>query len=187
MRKLVLAMFLSLDGYVEGPNREFVPPAWSDDVARHWSGENLEMAGLLVYGRANYEFNKDFWLGEAADPSSPMRASAERINALPKIVLSSTLERAEWNARPVGGDVAAEMNRLKAEPGKDLVCFGGAGAAGTLMRLGLVDRYRLMVTPLLLGGGTPLFPEGLARQALTLRSAATLDTGAVILDYERLV
>jgi dihydrofolate reductase len=141
------------------------------------------MAGTLVYGRANYEFNKDFWLAAAADPSSAMRESAERINRRPKIVLSTTLERAEWNARIVRDDIAGEIARLKQEPGRDLVSGGGAQTAATLMRLGLVDEYRLMVMPIVLGGGTPFFQGGYERFGLELLEARPLDTGAVILHY----
>src|SRR5579871_738168 len=82
MAKLVLSMFLSLDGYVEGPNGQFIPPAWSDDFGRHWAQANLERASRLLYGRTNFEFNKTFW----TDPEGPAAGAphAAVMNSLPK-------------------------------------------------------------------------------------------------------
>ena len=71
MRKTVLSMFMSLDGYIAGPNGEFIPPAWSDDLSKHWSGYALSRAGHLLYGRVNFLFNKEFWSAAETDPNSP--------------------------------------------------------------------------------------------------------------------
>lgn len=188
MAKLVLSMFTSLDGYIEGPNGTFVPPAWSDDLGRHWSGYALERAGHLLYGRTNFLFNKGFWSAAETDPNSPAAgiAYAGTMNRLPKTVFSTTLTGDPgWNAALVKDDIAGAVAKLKAHGKGDLYSFGGAGLANSLVALDLVDEYRLMVTPALLGDGKLLFERGRPRLALTLIEAKPLDTGAVILHYRR--
>lgn len=188
MAKLVLSMFTSLDGYIERPRGEFVPPAWSGDLERHWSGYALERAGHLLYGRTNFLFNKAFWSAAETDPKSPAAgiAYAGTMNRLPKTVFSTTLAGDPgWNATLVKEDVAGAVAKLKAEVEGDLYSFGGAGLANSLVALDLVDEYRLMVTPDLFGDGKPLFEGGRERIALSLIEAKPLDTGAVILHYRR--
>ncbi|HLK26305.1 MAG TPA: dihydrofolate reductase family protein [Caulobacteraceae bacterium] len=180
MAKLVLSMFLSLDGYVEGPHGQFIPPAWSDDFGRHWAQANLERASRLLYGRTNFEFNKTFW----TDPEGPAAGAphAAVMNGLPKTVVSTTLEGDPgWNGQ-IAKDLEA-VRRLKAESEGDIQSFGGATLADGLIRAGLVDEYVLMITPALFGGGRRLFVEGQPRQELALIDSRPLDTGAVILRY----
>ena len=188
MAKLVLSMFTSLDGYIAGPGGAFIPPAWSDDLERHWSGYGLERAGHLLYGRVNFLFNKAFWSAAETDPRSPAAgiAYAATMNRLPKTVVSTTLTGDPgWNATLISNDLPGAVARLKATVPGDLYTFGGAGLAQSLMRHDLVDEYRLMVTPVLFGDGKPLFVSGLPRHALSLLSTTPLDTGAVILHYRR--
>jgi len=188
MAKLVLSMFVSLDGYIGGPGGAFVPPAWSDDLERHWAGYGLERAGHLLYGRTNFLFNKGFWSAAETDPTSPAAgiAYAATMNRLPKTVVSATLSGDPgWNATLAGSDLPAAVARLKATVAGDVYCFGGAGLANSLATLDLPDEYRVMVTPLLLGDGKRMFETGRPRLALRLLQAQPLDTGAVILHYER--
>ena len=188
MAKLVLSMFTSLDGYIEKPGGSFVPPAWSDDLERHWSGYALQRAGHLLYGRTNFLFNKGFWSAAETDPTS-MAAKvsyAGTMNRLPKTVFSRTLTGDPgWNGTLVKDDLAGAVARLKAEATGDLYCFGGAGLANSLVRLDLPDEYRVMVTPALFGDGKRLFEPGRPHIALKLLEAKPLDTGAVILHYRR--
>jgi len=187
MAKLVLSMFMSVDGYIEG-KEGFVPPAWSDDLARHWSGYALERAGHLLYGRKNFLFNKGFWSAAETDPKSPAAgiSYAGTMNRLPKTVFSRTLEGDPgWNATLVKDDLVGAIGKLKREAKGDLYLFGGAGIANSIVALDLVDEYRLMVTPDLFGEGTRLFEKGRGRLALALLAAKPLDTGAVILHYRR--
>lgn len=188
MAKLVLSMFTSLDGYIERPGGVFAPPPWSDEVGRHWSDYALARAAHLLYGRTNFLFNKGFWSAAETDPTSPAAgiSYAETMNRLPKTVFSTTLSGDPgWNGTLVSGDIASAVGRLKAETAGDLYCFGGAGLANSLVGLDLVDEYRLMVTPTLLGDGKRLFETGRPELALTLVEATTLDTGAVVLHYRR--
>ena len=188
MAKLVLAMFTSLDGYIERPNGEFVPPAWSGDLETHWSGYGLARAGHLLYGRTNFVFNKGFWSPADTDPSSPAAkiSYAGTMNRLPKTVFSRSLSGDPgWNATLVKDDIAGAVAKLKATVKGDLYSFGGAGLANTLVSLDLPDEYRIMVTPDLFGDGNRLFKDGRPRLALALIDAKRLDTGAVILHYRR--
>jgi len=185
MRKVVLAMLTSLDGFIEGPNKQFVPPPWSGEMETAWVNGNLDRAGILLYGRVSYQMNAAFWSAADTDPSSPAAhiSHAATMNRLPKIVFSRTLREATWNARIVHDGLAEEIARLKREPGGDLMMFGGAGIANSFMRLGLFDEYRILVTPMVLGGGTPLFQGGYGRFDLKLAAARALDTGSVLLTY----
>jgi dihydrofolate reductase len=183
-KRLVLAMFISLDGYIEGPNSEFVPPPWSAEAAERWSHANLAAAGHLIYGRVNFEFNKRHW----TSPAAAGQAETPRINALPKTVVSRTLSGDPgWNAVLAGDDLAGTVARLKASLAEgDLYSFGGAGLAKSLITEDLVDDYRLMVTPALLGGGKRLFEPGIPRVGLTLVGSQPLDVGSIILHYRRI-
>ena len=188
MATLVLSMFTSLDGYIERPNGEFVPPAWSDDLAKHWSGYALPRAAHLLYGRTNFLFNKGFWSAAETDPSSPAAgiSYAGTMNRLPKTVVSRTLSGDPgWNATLVKDDIAGAVARLKTTVKGEIYSFGGAGLANTLVGLDLPDEYRLMVTPELFGDGKRLFERHLPRLKLDLIDLKQMDTGAVILHYRR--
>lgn len=187
MAKLVLSMFTSLDGYTEGPNG-FEPPPWSADVERKWSLDALERAGHLLYGRANFLFNKAFWSAAETDPASPAAtiSYAATMNRLPKTVLSKTLTGDPgWNGRIVGDDLAGAVAALKRETQGDVFCFGGAQTANALAALDLIDEVRLMIGPVLFGGGKRLFEPGRPRRALRLVETVGTDVGNVILRYER--
>jgi dihydrofolate reductase len=188
MRKLVLAMFISLDGYICGPQGEFIGPEWSADLERHWAGDNLQRAGLLLYGRVNFLFNKGFCEPAASDPNSPAAQSphASTMNHLPKAVVSRTLSGDPgWNGRLVHGDLSASVADLKRTAPGDIFSFGGARLAQSLIARDLIDEYRVMITPTLFGDGVRLFAPGFERRQLKLISNRSLDTGAVIVHYER--
>jgi dihydrofolate reductase len=181
MRKLVLAMFTSVDGYINLPGGELVTPAYSDDLRRKWIDPNLADFDLIIYGRACYQEMARFW----TSPAAPAEVGAP-LEAIPKLVLSRTLEGAEWgNARILRDDVAGEIGRLKQAPGKGMIVLGGAGAANSLLQLGLIDEMRLLVTPNLLGAGTRLFAGGYPRTGLKFVSADPFDSGSVLLHYRR--
>jgi dihydrofolate reductase len=185
MARLVLAMFMSLDGYIAGPKGEFTPPPWSTEVGEAWVAHNLKAAGHLVYGRANFEFNKGRW----TSPAAAQQAQTETMNRFPKTVVSRTLSgEPGWNATLVGDDRLADaMERLKRSlTSGDVYCFGGAGVARSLIAKGLVDEYYLMVTPTILGDGKRLFDAGLPSVRLELIEARPLDVGSVILHYRRI-
>ncbi|WP_072369048.1 dihydrofolate reductase family protein [Hyphomicrobium sp. NDB2Meth4] len=187
MGKLVLSMFISLDGYIEKVSG-FAGPTWSGDLEKHWSGHALARAKHLVYGRKNFLFNKSFWSAAETDPTSVAASIsyAGTMNSLPKTVLSTTLTGDPgWNGKVVADNVAGEMARLKREVDGDVFCFGGAGIANSLMRADVIDEYRFMVTPSIFGGGKRLFEPGMPEMDLKLIDSMRLDTGAVVLRYDR--
>jgi dihydrofolate reductase len=187
MRKTVLAMMISLDGYIEGPGKEFVPPAWSADMAKYWGDGNVDNADVMMYGRVCYEGMAAYWPAAEADTNSPpeQREFARKINEKPKIVFSKSVDKADWNnTRVVADNIPEEIAKLKQEGDNELVLLGGADIANSFMQLDLIDEYRLLVSPIVLGGGTPLFKGGIDRFNLKLLGAKTMDTGALILRYE---
>jgi len=183
MANLVLAMFTSLDGYTEGPNGHFVQPPWSDQASGRWAKHNLDHAGHLLYGRVNFEFNRAFWTSDAAG-GMPETAT---MNRLAKTIVSRAPSGAPgWNGTFAHEPLAATVARLKASvtPG-DIYCFGGARIAHALMAEDLVDEYRIMLTPTLLGDGARLFAPGGLAASLRLVDMEKLDVGSVILTYTR--
>lgn len=185
MRKLILSQVISLDGFTTGPDGAFVPPPWSDLVAEKWSGWAMEAGGLFVYGRVNFEYQRDFWTAAEHDEAMPqdMRTFAREFNKRPRVVVSRTLKGDPgWDAK-VLPDLQA-LAALKAEAGRDLICFGGAGIAQSLAEADLIDAYRLMLTPYTLGGGKRLFDNRARRDFELVESIAT-DVGSLILTYVR--
>jgi dihydrofolate reductase len=186
VRRLVLKMSMSLDGYVAGPEGEL---DWMmrtrSPEGIDWVGQTLWQAGAHLMGRRTYAGMVEYWPTSTDQLAGPM-------NAIPKIVFSrsgslplgATSEPAPgWeDTRVLGGDLAADIAALKAEPGKDLLAHGGASFAQALVRLGLVDEYRLAVHPVVLGSGLPLF-DGAAPFDLTLTDATRFPTGTQGLVY----
>ena len=177
MRKVVLAMSVSLDGYVAGPNGEL---DWLfpnlDAEAMEWTVNSLQEMDTHILGRANYEEQAQYW-PTATDALAPL------INGATKVVFSSTLETVEWeNSRIATRGLAEEIADLKQQPGKNIVVPGGASFAQSVSRLGLVDEYRLIMHPVVLGAGLPLFTDGLSLKLLRSHPFAT---GAIALTYAR--
>ena len=175
MRRLFWQMMVSLDGFMEGPEREL---DWhvTDDEFGQYVLDMLETIDTIVFGRVTYQMMASYW-PSATDPEAQM------MNELPKIVFSRTLEKVEWqNSRLAKGDVAEEIMTLKRQPGKDIALFGSADLASTLTRLGLIDEIRVFVNPLVLGNGHPMFKRA-DRMTLTLLDARTFASGNVLLTY----
>lgn len=183
MRKLILWMSVSLDGFIEGPNRELDWHLVDDELHSHFN-EDLKTMGAFLSGRVGYELMAGFWPTADTDPSStpPMVEFAGIWRDMPKIVYSSTLEQARWNTTIEREVVAEEVLKLKAEPGGDLV-LGGADIAAAFMHHDLIDEYRLYVHPVVIGRGKPLFPASGVRIDLKLAETRTFGNGVVLLRY----
>jgi len=174
MRKLVESTLVSLDGVIESPNR------WSlfDDEVAQLSMQELDRYDAFVMGRATYEFFKTNWAAVSGNPY------IERINAMPKYVASRTLSEVTWNATLLGTDIVGAIERLKAQPGKDLIKYGTSRVDDTLMRAGLVDEVRLWVMPVVVGTGQRLFEDvDTSSMELTLTDVRKLANSSVILTY----
>jgi dihydrofolate reductase len=138
----------------------------------------LKSIDAILLGRRTYQLFAGYW-------PSATGPDADMLNELPKIVFSRTLERVEWkNSRLVKENVAEEVAWMKQQPGNDLALFGGADLASTFMRLGLIDEYRIFVTPIVLGGGTSMFKDIKDEIALRLLKATMWSSGVVALYYQ---
>lgn len=183
MRKLIYSMGASLDGYIADPNGEI---DWSapDEELHRFHNEQVREIGVHLLGRRLYEV-MTYWETASERPgvSDVEREFAEIWLSLEKVVFSMTLEGVEGtNVRLARGSLAEEVARLKAEPGKALA-VGGAGLAAECMKLGLIDEYRLFVSPVILGGGTPYFAELEERVKLELVETKTFGSKVVYLRY----
>ena len=184
MRRVLLHLVQSLDGYAEGPDGELVPPPWSEEMDR-WAIDATAKAGAILFGRKTYEELGAFWTAAPSDPSlpPPMQEVARLINAAEKYCFSRTLTEPTWNNSTIlSGDIGEEIGRLKAQDGGDLVMFGSPTLAHSFLQRDLFDEYRILVTPMVLGGGKTAFGEG-RHFNLELVEATPLDTGSVQLVY----
>jgi dihydrofolate reductase len=178
MRKLFWQMNVTLDGFMEGPNRQLDDTAgYADaDFERYASSMLNSISGMLL-GRRTYQLFAGYW-PTATGPD------ADRMNQLPKTVFSRTLDRLEWqNSRLVKTDVAEEVVRLKQQPGGDLALFGSANLASSLISHGLIDELRILVTPVILGRGTPMFSNIRDKVPLDLMKSERWSSGIVALFY----
>jgi dihydrofolate reductase len=184
LRKLIYSMGVSLDGFIAGPAGEIDWSAPDEELHRFHNQQARETA-VDLYGRRLYDV-MTFW--ETADerPSAPEHVLefARIWKDTPKIVFSTTLEKVEGNARLVREGAGEEVARLKEQQGGDLA-VGGAGLASTFMKLGLIDEYRLFVSPVVLGAGTPYFPALDERINLELVETRTFASRVVYVRYQR--
>jgi dihydrofolate reductase len=179
VRKVIVSNVASLDGFFETPDKklDFVV---LDEEFFDYAKAMLRAADTLLFGRATYQHMANHW------PSAPADEIADKMNSLPKVVFSRTLQTVEWkNSRLVKGNAAEEVSRLKQLPGKDMVVLGSATIASSLLQVGLVDEYRVILQPVLLGSGTPLFKDVTKRIQLKLISAKAFGSGVVLLSYQR--
>ena len=185
MRKIILMMSVSLDGFIEGPDRELDWHLVDDALHNHFNAE-LSAMGAFLNGRVTYELMAGFWPTADTDPSStgPMVEFARIWRDMPKIVFSRTLERADWNTTVVRDLDPEQIQALKAQPGGDLV-LGGADLAAAFMRHDLIDEYRLYVHPVVIGRGKPLFRPSDARMQFRLAETRAFGNGVVLLRYQR--
>ncbi|WP_371599356.1 dihydrofolate reductase family protein [Streptomyces sp. NBC_00564] len=185
MRKIVVMMSVSLDGFFEGPNREI---DWAVDDEEVFRNVNAEVKGLsaLLFGRLTYELMAGYWPDADKDPaSSPTTVEFAGIwRNIPRLVFSRTLQRADGHTTIVRDVVPEEIRALKEQPGGDLG-LGGADLAAEFMRHGLVDDFRLYVHPVLIGRGRRLFPETDYLTRLRLVESRIFDSGVVLLRYTR--
>ncbi|MDQ3443893.1 MAG: dihydrofolate reductase family protein [Chloroflexota bacterium] len=177
MRKVAITEFISLDGVIEAPH-EWHFPFFGDDAGKYKLDEVFATDALLL-GRVTYEGFAAAW------PSmTDEQGFADRFNSMPKYVVSTTLENAEWNnSHIIRGNLAGELGKLKQESGQDIVIHGSGKLANSLMAEGLIDEYRLMVHPVVVGKGQRLFESGTTLAALDLVDSRPLGNGVILLTY----
>jgi dihydrofolate reductase len=185
MRKIVVWMGMSLDGYIEGPDHDISWHQVDDELHQHMN-ERLAAMGAFWEGRRTYELMADFWPTADEDPASPpfVVEFARIWRDMPKIVFSRTLQSAGWKTA-VRHDVdPAEIRELQAQPGGDIL-VGGAEITAEFERLDLVDEYHLYIHPAVVGGGTPLFKGSERPTTLQHLETSTFGNGVVLLRYGR--
>ncbi|MBV7700637.1 dihydrofolate reductase family protein [Streptomyces sp. TRM70350] len=185
MGKIVLMMSVSLDGCIEGPDRDLGWHRVDEEVHQHFNDVLREM-GAFLDGRVGYEVMAGFWPTADADPNTPAPVAefAGIWRDKPKYVYSRTLQHADWNTTVVRDVVPEEVRALKGRTDGDLG-LGGSDLTAEFLRHDLVDEFRLYVHPVLVGNGKPLFPPGTRPADLRLVESRTFGNGVVLLRYDR--
>ena len=186
MRNVVVSEFVTLDGVMEDPGggEKTKNGGWafkfrSKDQDKFKFDELFASDGLLL-GRATYQGFAAAWPSMPPDPGG----YSKRMNSLPKYVVSTSLEKLEWNnSRLIRTNVAGEVAKLKRQPGQDILVFGSGKLANTLLQLGLIDELRLLVFPMVLGSGRLLFRDGIGSNLKLVESRA-FESGVVLLRYQ---
>lgn len=176
MRKIILSMMVSADGYAEGHDPEKRWHNWNEEMSAYMM-DFFRTVDTFIYGRKSYEQMIAYW-----PPLSDEFATI--MNQTPKIVFSKTLEKASWNATIKKEVDVDEIKRLKTTPGRNMVIFAGPTVAASFIKHGLIDEYRLIVNPVLLGGGKAYFPSVRETADLKLISTRTFECGNALLVYE---
>ncbi len=177
-RTLAATLFMTLDGVVEAPDK-WSFPFWSDETGK-FKLDELRATDALLLGRVTYEGFAAAWPGRKDE-----EGFADRFNSMPKYVASKTLKKPEWNnSHLVKGDLAAEVSKLKQQPGHDIVIHGSPTLIRSLLPHDLIDEYRLLVYPIVLGRGKRLFDEE-SQAKLKLVESETFSKGVVKLVYRR--
>lgn len=175
-------MMTSVDGFFEGPDHDL---SWhnADAEFNDFVIEQARGIDLILFGRKTYEMMADFWPSEYARKTDP--EVAEIMNATPKIVVSKTLARADWNnTRLISGEIVKNIAELKRRPGKDIAIFGSNNLCVSLIPESLIDEFRIMINPVALGRGSPLFAGLRERSDLKLIKAREFRSGNVLLCYK---
>jgi dihydrofolate reductase len=193
MRKIIAALQTSVDGFIEGPNGELDWAMAEDEETWRDIFAMLDSVDTCILGRVMYPDYEQYWLAVLADPTGSLPLSgrpatkneiayAQWADKTPHIVVSKTLKDVKWKTSRIVRDVE-EIRKLKQQPGQNMYVVGGATLVGSLMSAGLIDEVRLVINPLLLGGGKALFKDVKERKALKQVRTKTLRSGKVSLTY----
>ncbi len=184
MRKVILSIPITLDGYIEGPHREL---DWviADDELHDFYSRLLKNADMILYGRVTYELMLSYWPTATLNSSIPesMIRFADTLNPMPKMVFSTTLKNAGWNTRVVDSFIPEEIKKMKSQEGRDILLGGGASIAQAFMQHGLIDEYQLLVQPVAIGSGKPLFNGIHDMVKLNFKWSQPFLSGAIALCY----
>ena len=179
MRKVIAGLFLSLDGVMESPEKWHFP--YFNDEMGEAVGAAMAAADAMLLGRVTYQEFASYWPGV----SSEDQPFADHMNNTPKYVVSTTLDKVEWNnSTLIKGNVAEEIAKLKQQPGKDIGITGSATLVQSLLQEDLLDELGLMIHPVVVGTGRRLFEEGGGQKGLKLVDSRTFSTGVVYLTYQ---
>jgi len=184
MRKVIFSIPITLDGYIEGPNREL---NWviADDELHDFYTKLLKNADLILYGRVTYELMLNYWPTATSDSTIPgsMVRFANTLNPMSKVVFSRTLKNVGWNTKVVEALNPGEILKMKSEEGRDILLGGGASIAQVFMKYKLIDELQLVIQPVAIGRGKPLFNGMHDMFKLNLIWSQPFRSGAIALCY----
>ena len=177
MRKVVLSVYVTLDGVMEAPEWSF--QFWNEEAAKY-AFDQLFASDILLLGRVTYQGFADAW------PSmTDEEGFADRMNSMPKFVISTTLDEVEWNnTRLIKENVVEEISKLKQQSGQDILIYGSSDLVHTMMPHDLIDEYRIWIHPVVVGKGKRLFKDRSEKAVLRLIETKTFRTGVVVLVYQ---
>lgn len=182
MRRIILCNMMTLDGYFEGLDQNI---DWHqvDEEFNSFSEDQINSVDAILFGRKTYDLMESYWTTPEALTNDPIIANL--MNAKTKIVFSRTMTKAGWNnTRLIKDNILSEIKEIKRKPGKDLIIFGSANLASTFRELDLIDEYRIVINPVILGQGNPLFKTSTEQLNLNLIKTKTFNSGNVLLYYE---
>jgi dihydrofolate reductase len=188
MRKIILNLAVTLDGFIEGPNGETDWCRIDDEPTAESTFEShfdkfLARIDTIFYGRVSYDLWGNYEPGE--DASLPEQKLWSGVHSKKKYVFSKSPNETDERATYISEDIASNVREIKSQPGKDIWLYGGASLTTSFINLGLVDNYLLAIYPIILGAGKPLFSEIKDRTNLTLNKIETSKSGVILLDYDR--
>jgi len=184
MRKLRMQVQISVDGCIAGPNNEMDWLVWDNDYIKYIN-EITESVDTIIMGRKMVDGFIPFWTEVANKPDDPMNAIATKMIEIPKVVFTKTLDKSEWTNTVIAtGDLNDEIFKLKSQPGKDIIVYGGVSFDSSLIKEKLIDEFYLFVNPLIIGNGKTIFRDSKEIQKLTLIESKVFDCGLVLLHYE---
>jgi dihydrofolate reductase len=185
MRKLKLQVQMTVDGYIAGANGEMDFMTWDwDDPLKRYVDQITQTVDCIVLGRKLAEGFIPYWASVAENPADPEHEAGRKFTDTPKVVFTKTLNQSPWaNTVLAKGDLAAEINKLKTQPGKDIIAYGGATFVSALIRQRLMDEFYLFINPTAIGRGLAIFRELDSIQNLELIQSTAFGCGIVVLQY----
>lgn len=187
MKKLVLFVHVTLDGFVAGPKGE-MNCFHVDDEIFEYAGKRIEKTDAALYGRVTYQMMEGYWptAAEKPNPSKHDIDHSKWYSRVEKIILSNSLQDLnKSNTKVISSDLQTEISKIKQSKGSEILIFGSPSAAHSLMELDLIDEYWLFVNPVLLGNGIPLFKNISAKQKLKMTGCKVFSSGVICLQYEK--
>lgn len=180
MRKIILSMMVSVDGFIEDAEQNIEWHKWNAEMDQYM-GDFFKSLDTMIMGRKTYELMADYW----PENTTEDQVIRDNMNNLPKLIFSKSLTSTNWNNCRLFSEINKdEFSEMKNQSGKDIVIFGGASIASAFTQMGLIDEFRIIINPVMLGGGTPLFKANNKKLELFLIESKAFNCGNVLLHYQ---
>jgi len=182
MKKIIAFEWLSLDGFIGGPKEETDWFVWNKEIEK-FAKEFQNSIDTMLFGRTTYEVMVNYWPTPASSTEDPMITNF--MNNTKKVVFSKTLKKVEWKNSTLHKEITPEeINKLKHEAGKDIIIYGSGSIVSQLMKLGLIDEFQIMINPVVLGKGKPLFQNIEEKSSMKLLNTRAFTGGSVLLNFQ---